>query len=382
MSTRQKFNISRRELCGCLGDAGAAAFVSGGSSLLGPCSIAAGAAKANSGEFKPIKLLNCDLNWSRKKEKVRRSRPSDWANIDAKEYFDWHIEMGNNAIYCQAYNEGGYAHYPSKLGPLGEGKSKYLLPKLFELSQKAKIPFWSYFTVSATGMEMDKKEYAEERIGFPHGRLEPNGPHTDTLCARIEELLKDYPVDWILFDMFSYGRCWHQNTAPLPVENPWARKGFKDLFGREMPEKASDITPEETLLYKREALARQFRRIRDSVKNTCPSTKIIFNAPYINANEPIWVNHPMVIESDGLFAESTNEAVVEWLLKIRKPHQRVMVTLVCNSVFGTGPKEWRKWYERGCDFFAYVWGDAPDWRPVSSYAEELKIVREAFHTMP
>jgi len=312
------------------------------------------------------------------KMKTIGSGPGGWANIDAKEYFDWHIEMGNNAMFCQAYNYGGYAHYPSKLGPLGEGESKYLLPRLFELSQKAKIPFWSYFTVSSVGMEMDR--YPE--AGIDKDFLEPTSPHTDVLCERIEEFLKDYPVDWILFDMFSYGSWKNQQTAPLPLHNPWTKKGFKEIFGREMPEKASDITPEETLRYKRGVLARQFHRIRHSVKKTCPNTKIIFNTPYLSANEPIWVNHPMLTESDGLFAESTNDAVVEWLLGIRKPRQRVMATLMCVSVFGTGPKQWRKWYERGCDFFAYAWGDAPDWHPVSSYAEELRIVREAFHTMP
>ena len=299
---------------------------------------------------------------------------------EVKKYFDYHVEMGNNAIIIQSYNFGGYAHYPSKLGPLGEGESKYIVPRLYKLAKDANMPFWGYFTVSSVGIERYK--YVEGVLeGWSY--LEPSGPHIDVLCERIKEYLTMYPdTDWILFDMYSYGVCYNQNTSPLKVDHPWVQKGFKEVFGREIPKDVNDITPEETLLYKREILARQFYRIRDAVKSTNPKTKIMFNVPFLAANEPIWVNHPMVSESDGLFAESTREDVVEWLLKVRKPHQRVMTTLMCVGTMGTGPEQWRKWYERGCDFFAYAWGDAPDWRPAAKYKEQVEVVREAFHAMP
>jgi hypothetical protein len=71
-----------------------------------------------------------------------------------------------------------------------------------------------------------------------------------------------------------------------------------------MPEEATEISEEESLRYKREVLARQFYRIRETVRQASPSTQISFNVPYWKAAEDLWVDHPMLNESDVLLAES------------------------------------------------------------------------------
>jgi len=62
-----------------------------------------------------IKLFCCDLNWSVVDGKARVSTPQDWALIDPKEYFEWHREFGNNVMFCQTFDSGGYA--PSGCDP-------------------------------------------------------------------------------------------------------------------------------------------------------------------------------------------------------------------------------------------------------------------------
>ncbi len=105
-------------------------------------------------------------------------------------------------------------------------------------------------------------------------------------------------------------------------------------------------------------------------------------SPIGRAEEPIWVNHPMLNESDGLFAECSRAAVMNWLLDIRKPGQRVMTTIIGRTEEGEGdPHSWRTWYERGCDFFGYAWGTPPD-RSLPLYDRELAIIVGAFHEMP
>ena len=42
------------------------------------------------------------------------------------------------------------------------------------------------------------------------------------------------------------------------------------------------------------------------------------------------MDHPMLKESDGLFAESSDD-VVGWLLEVRQPSQRVMTTIIGRS---------------------------------------------------
>ena len=97
----------------------------------------------------------------------------------------------------------------------------------------------------------------------------------------------------------------------------------------------------------------------------------------------MWVDHPMLNECDQLIAESSNE-VVDWLLKIRKPHQRVMTTII--GIEGKegvcDPNSWKKWYEAGCDFFGYAHATPPDFRPPPFRHEQVEIVRQAYRQMP
>ena len=91
----------------------------------------------------------------------------------------------------------------------------------------------------------------------------------------------------------------------------------------------------------------------------------------------------MLNECDQLIAESSDD-VVGWLLKIRKPQQRVMTTIIgrpdsnglCN------PNTWKKWYEAGCDFFGYAHGTPPDFRPNPTLRDQVEIVRQAYRQMP
>lgn len=328
----------------------------------------------------PIKLFNCDLNYSyfdKPYEHAAPSAPQDWAFIDAEEYFNWHLEFGCNAAYCQAYTWSGYAFYPTRLGPVAPGPGQELVPKLFELARKAHIPFWSYFSVGFDHCMASVRSNwvipTSRNLGFSLDFLAPESPWTDLLCARVREFLGSYPVDWLLFDGFVYG-----NWMPdFHVQPAWfVQEPFQEIIGRPMPAQAWEIEAGESLRYKREVLARQFRRIQDTVREASPRTKMVFNSPYREAAEPLWIDHPALSESDMLFAESSDE-VVSWLLEVRKPHQRVMTTVIGRGGH-TDPESWRKWHERGCDFFGYAWGAPPDFRPHRSYASQLEIVRRAF----
>jgi len=332
---------------------------------------------------KTLKVFCFDLNWvilKKPREEFAPASAEDWAFIRPQEYFDWHKDLGVNIMFCQAFNFGGYAYYPTKFGPTAPGPGRDLLPELFKLSRQAHMPFHSYFCVGAdlTVSNMrDSWVVPTSKNEYGHwGYLGPESPWTDLLCARVDEFLRRYPVEWIMFDWFSYGNI---EAHGLPVQPAWFVKGpFKEIIGRDMPDDAAQITLEESLKYKRKILARQFYRIRETVHKASRETKIYFNVPFRIPAADLWVDHPMVNESDLLFAELEDcegVEVVEWLLKIRKPQQRVMTCLNC------APAAWKKWYERGCDFFGTVQGTPPDFGPDPSLAERLKIVRQAFKAM-
>jgi len=64
--------------------------------------------------------MHCDLNWT-----VRgAAAPHEWAFVDPHAYFDWHRQFGTNVTYMQAYTFGGYAFYPTRLGPVAPGPAR------------------------------------------------------------------------------------------------------------------------------------------------------------------------------------------------------------------------------------------------------------------
>jgi hypothetical protein len=216
----------------------------------------------------PLKMFMCDLNWTYYDRPIVHTPPSaphDWAFVDPKEYFEWHRAFGNNMTFCQAYTFCGYAFYPTKLGPVAPGPGQELLPKLFDLSRKAQMPFCTYFCIGADLIMSNMRDpwVIPTSRQLPHayyGFLGPESPWTDLLCARIGEFLTDYPVDWIMFDWFVYGSL---TPDKFHVQPAWfVEKPFKEIIGHAMPERAEDITPEESLTYKRAVLARQFLRIQ------------------------------------------------------------------------------------------------------------------------
>jgi hypothetical protein len=386
-------DLSRREFLNSVAAVGLAASA-GGVGSAGAFPTAAGTPQAAAGSAgakdlpsggKPIKLFCCDLNWVRLDQPIRGTPPStpqDWAFINPAEYFAWHKAFGVNVMFCQAYTFGGYAFYPTKLGPVAPGPGRELFPGLFKLARKAHMPFHSYFCVGAdlimSNMRNSWVVPTSRNYGY-HGFLAPESPWTDLLCARVSEFLRLYPVEWIVFDWFVYGNL-HPNE--FPVQPAWFVKApFREIIGSDMPDDAAKITPEESLRYKREVLARQFHRIREAVHEASPETKVYFNVPYRKSAEALWVDHPMLNESDMLFAESS-DAVVSWLLEIRKPHQRVMTTVVGRQDGVSDPTTWKKWYEAGCDFFGYAWGTPPDFRPHPAYSAAVEVVRQAYHQMP
>lgn len=324
----------------------------------------------------PVRLMHCDLNWTVK----GAAAPHEWAFINPEEYFNWHMDFGTNVMYCQAYIFGGTAFYPSKLGPVAPGPGNQLFPSLYKLARKKGVPVWSYFCVGADLVMSNHCPHwvvPGSRDQFAHGFMAPESEWTDLLCARVREFLGQFPVDWLLLDWFVYGGLKPNETLVQPA--PYAKEPFRRIIGREMPDKAEDITPAECLAYKRQVLAEQFHRLQAAVRETSPSTKILFNVPYWEPAEPIWVDHPMLNESDGLFAECSRRDVVDWLLSIRKPNQRVMTTVLGRTEKGEcDPDSWREWYAKGCDFFGYAWGTPPDFRPHPRYTADLAIVRRAF----
>ena len=327
-----------------------------------------------------LKLMMFDFNWCflhpTKSDRVNPSSAHDWAFTDPQEYFNWHLEVGNNAIFLMAFTHSGYAFYPTRLGPWAPGPGSELLPRVFELTRQAGLPFYSYFCTSYDVMVNlchDEWLIPNNRTSIWPYYLAPESPWTDFLCERVEEFLEQFPVDVLFFDWFRYG----DHKDPHPIKPAWfVEEPFQRIIGRPMPAAAEEITPEESLRYRREVMAHQFYRLRDTVKRASPNTKIIFTPPYYAPAEPLWLDHPMVLESDGLLAEYAKPETMDWLLSIRQPHQAVIATPL-----GPGnmpEEEMRKLLGRGCGMNGYVWGTPPALKPHPYFHEHLDVISRVF----
>ncbi len=212
-----------------------------------------------------------------------------------------------------------------------------------------------------------------EHQTFWNYSLAPESPWTDLLCERVTEFLRQFPVEVLFFDWFRYG----DHKDPHPVKPAWfVEQPFREIIGRPMSAKAEEITPEESLCYRREVLARQFCRLRDATRKASPQTKLIFTPPYHAPAEPLWVDHPMVKESDGLLAEYSKPETMEWLISIRQPHQCLIATPM-----GPGDMEAaviKQLYARGCGMCGYLWGVPPRLKPHPRFDQQLRVVSQVF----
>lgn len=325
-----------------------------------------------------IKLFCCDFNFAMQGDSPRPSWPQDWAFVDPGEYFDWHLDFGNSAVLCHAYTFSGYALYPTRLGPVAPGPGNALLPSLYRMAKDQGVPFWSYFCVGADHLMMAlRPQWTVPGTNF----MAPESPWTEMLCDRIRELLKMYPMDWLLLDWFVYGSL-DSEGAPIRA-SPFATDAYERIVGDSLPQDPSKIGREEEILYKRHVLAEQFDRIHGAVSDSSGGTRIVFNVPYREPAGALWEDHPMVKKSDGLFSECTDDRIMEWLLSVRSRGQRVMTTIRGQAGEGLrgDPRRWRRWHERGCDFMGYAFGTPPDFRPHAIYREEVELVRQAFAEM-
>ncbi|MCC6581002.1 MAG: hypothetical protein IT440_11225, partial [Phycisphaeraceae bacterium] len=158
-------------------------------------SHAAAASRFPAGPGKPegtIKCFCCDLNWSLVEGSHQPATAQDWAFIDSKAYFDWHCELGNNVMFCQAYNFSGFAYYPTKLGPVAPGPGAELVPKLLDMARQVKMPFVSYFCVGADLVMSNHRAGwvvpgSRDIAGW--GFLAPESQWTELLCSRVREFL-------------------------------------------------------------------------------------------------------------------------------------------------------------------------------------------------
>ena len=205
----------------------------------------------------------------------------------------------------------------------------------------------------------------------------PESPWTDLLCARITEFLRQYPVEWINFDAFTYGKYRASNFKIRPAW--YVKKPFREIIGREMPDDAAKISADESLAYMREVLARQFHRIQEAMHQGNPGTKANFNPPYFAPTSPSGSTIPWSTKAINWWPNQPTTSCPGCCGSASRIS--AMTTIVGREGGLSKPDTWRRWYQAGCDFFGYAWSTPPDFRPHPKFVKELEITCAAYHEM-
>jgi uncharacterized lipoprotein YddW (UPF0748 family) len=217
-------------------------------------------------DVEPIRAYNIDFNWGEGGPNGF-AKPGLWSDANPEDHVKWYADMGCNVIQSFAVSCNGYAWYKNGIIPEQPGLKYDFLTEQVKLAHKKNIKVFGYFCAGSNtkwGMEHPDLSY-----GIPSS---PHIPYTskylDYLCASIEDAIRKTDMDGVFIDWL-----WNPGTTmePYPLLR-WIdceQVMFNELMDKPFPGKDS-ITPEIELQFRRKAIDRCWKRIKETVKTTKP----------------------------------------------------------------------------------------------------------------
>jgi hypothetical protein len=243
----------------------------------------------------PIKAYCIDFNWGEGGPNGF-AKPGLWADADPIEHVNWYASLGCNVIQSFAVSCNGYAWYKNGLVPEQPGLKNDFLTEEVKLAHQKNMKVFGYFCAGSNtkwGLEHPDLSY-----GIPS---EPHIPYTtqylDYLCASIEDAIKKTNIDGVFIDWL-----WNPGTTMEPYPPlKWLdceQIMYDELMNEPFPGK-DKITPENELLFRRKAIDRCWKRIKETVKKANPDCII-------------WLTSCQLTSKDIAGSEMLKE--VDWVL--------------------------------------------------------------------
>ena len=230
-------------------------------SLLSGCST-----KTDNTEIGTIKAYCIDFNWGEGGPNGF-APPGLWADADPAAHVNWYESLGCNVIQSFAVSCNGYAWYKNGIVPEQPGLKNDFLTEQVKLAHKKKIKVFAYFCAgSNTRWGLENSDYSYGIPALPH--IPYTTRYLDFLCASIKDAIKKTGVDGVFID-------WLWNPGPVMEPYPplmWIaceQEMFAELMDRPFPG-IDNITPDIELQFRRKAIDRTWKRIKETVKKTDP----------------------------------------------------------------------------------------------------------------
>lgn len=227
-----------------------------------------------------IKAFNIDFNWG-EGGAHGFARPGLWAEADPKEHVKWYEDLGCNVIHSFGVSCNGYAWYKNGVIPEQPGLKHDFLIDTVKLAHKKNIKVFAYFCVGANN------KWEEDHPDLVYHIDGPQIPFTtayiDYLCASVEDVVKKSGVDGIMLDWF-YSPGHGKDPLPPLRWLPCEQVMYKELMHQPFPGK-ENITPDIELDFRRKAIDRAWKRIREVARFTRADCIIWLTCSYLQSKE-------------------------------------------------------------------------------------------------
>jgi len=269
----------------------------------------------------PIQAYDIDFNWGEGGPNGF-AKPGLWADANPAEHVNWYAALGCNVIQSFAVSCNGYVWYKNGIVPEQPGLKFDFLTDQVKLAHQKNIKVFGYFCAGSNtkwGLEHPGLSY-----GYPSS---PHIPYTkqylDYLCASIEDAIIKTGIDGVFIDWL-----WNPGTTmePYPplVWMDCEQVMYGELMNQPFPGK-DKITPEIELQFRRKAIDRCWKRIRETVKKTKPGCIIWLTSCQLTSKDI--AGSDMLKEVDWVLNEAGDIATTEAVRSMLGEHTRLVTCL-------------------------------------------------------
>lgn len=250
--------------------------------------------------------------------------PGLWADADPAEHIKWYADLGCNVIQSFAVSCNGYAWYKNGIVPEQPGLKHDFLKEQVKLAHERNIKVFGYFCAgSNTRWGMENPDFSYGIPSLPH--IPYTMKYLDFLCASIEDAIKKTGIDGVFIDWL-----WNPGTVMEPYPPlkwiPCEQEMFRELMGQPFPG-IEKITPDVELEFRRKAIDRTWKRIKETVKKTDPECIIWLTCAQLTSRDI--AGSDMLKEVDWVLNEAGDTATTASARAMLGPDTR-MVTCLAN----------------------------------------------------
>ncbi len=272
-------------------------------------------------EDNAIRAYNIDFNWGEGGPNGF-ARPGLWADASPADHVNWYADLGCNVIQSFAVSCNGYAWYKNGIVPEQPGLKYDFLTEEVRLAHKKNMKVFGYFCAGSNtkwGLEHPDLSYGTPSL--------PHIPYTlqylDYLCASIEDAISKTGMDGVFIDWL-----WNPGATMEPYPPlKWIdceQVMYTELMNRPFPGK-DKITPEQEHEFRRKAIDRCWKRIRETVRKTKPDCIIWLTSCQLTSKDI--AGSDMLKEVDWVLNEAGDIATTDSVLSMLGKNTRLVTCL-------------------------------------------------------